>query len=173
MDVGSSLARGPCRQSLSSPLSRTSVSSVPWSKRSVTGTIRIKKPLGPDPDMRGSALAQVRVCALAKYDNSGHAPTVRHRMLQCQPDVRAISGFGRIVQETDKFHGLANNAVTAWLPLDPYRLEVPPGVKGTPQADGGRAGQRRTMSLRHKSTVVSATPRGGSTSTPSSVKASW
>jgi hypothetical protein len=56
--------------------------------------------------MRGSALAQVRVCALAKYDNTGHAPTVRHRAMQCQPSVRAISGFGLIVQEMD--------SLTAW-----------------------------------------------------------
>jgi hypothetical protein len=36
-----------------------------------------KKPLGPDPDMRGSALTQVGVCTLGEYENSGHAPTVQ------------------------------------------------------------------------------------------------
>ena len=63
----------------------------------------MKKPLGPDPDMRGSALTRVRVCALGEYENSGHAPTVRHRAMQCQPGVLAISGFGRIVQRMDGF----------------------------------------------------------------------
>ena len=58
----------------------------------------MKKPLGPDPDMRGSALTRVRVCALREYESWGHDPTVRHPALQCQPAVLPISGFGRIVQ---------------------------------------------------------------------------
>src|SRR5664279_2270718 len=57
----------------------TSVSSVPWSDTAGDhGPPCTKKPPGPDPDVRGSALTRMRVCALGKYENSKHEPTVRH-----------------------------------------------------------------------------------------------
>ncbi len=59
----------------------------------------MKKPLGPLPDMRGSALTQVKVCALGKYENSSHVPTVEHRGCCVNMRMRAISSSGRIVRQ--------------------------------------------------------------------------
>ena len=49
----------------------------------------------------GSALTRMGVCALGKYENSGHAPTVQAAAVQCQPVVRAVSPFGRAVRHMD------------------------------------------------------------------------
>ena len=79
---GSSLWR--CRPSLSSPISRNeclvySVIRVRGPKRPMMTDLLTKKPPGPEEDMRGSALTRMGVCALGEYENSAHAPTVRHR----------------------------------------------------------------------------------------------
>jgi len=51
--------------------------------------------------MRGSALTRIGVCALGKYENWGHAPTVQLAAVQCQPVVRTVSTFGRVVRHMD------------------------------------------------------------------------
>jgi len=51
--------------------------------------------------MRGSALTQVKVCALGKYDDSSHAPTVEHPGCSVNKRVLAVSSSGRIVRQMD------------------------------------------------------------------------
>src|SRR5665647_1886734 len=66
----------------------------------------MKKPLGPWADMRGSALTQGRACALGKYEDSSHDPTVEHLGCRVNKRVRAISSSGRIVRQMDRPRGV-------------------------------------------------------------------
>src|SRR5674476_115191 len=90
----------------------------------------MKKPLGPCADMRGSALTQGRVCALGKYEDSSHDPTVEHLGGRVNKRVRAISSSGRIVRQMDRPRGAPSN----W----EYQ---PPGVSTTDRAACGAAHQ--------------------------------
>src|SRR5665647_942398 len=75
----------------------------------------MKKPLGPWADMRGSALTQGRVCALGKYEDSSHEPTVEHLGCRVNKRVRAISSSGRIVRQMDQPPGVSTTgSINRW-----------------------------------------------------------